>query len=219
MSIYHRVHACLDGELSRDHLPGDERAELESLERVLASTAECLRDHPPIDLRMGVLHRLPQAAVPLPRAARARLALRQAWLGFWEPRRVSFQFRPSLALAAFLLVGLLPLGIFSLRAADPAGLAAEVEAHPILVQFRLDASGASSVSLVGSFSGWAPAAALRESAPGVWTATVPLEPGVHDYLFLVDGAEWVADPAAHPVEDDFGGTNSRLLLTAPHSAI
>jgi hypothetical protein len=218
MSIHHRVHACLDGELSANHLQADERAELEALERILASAAECVRDHP-IDLRTVVLHRLPQAATQLPRAARARMALRRAWLGFWEPRRVSFQFRPSLALAALLLVGLLPLGFFSLPATDSAGLAAEVEAHPVLVQFRLDASSVSSVSLVGSFSGWATAAELRESAPGIWTVTVPLKPGVHDYLFLVDGAEWVVDPAAHPVEDDFGGTNGRLLLTTPHSAI
>ena len=59
---------------------------------------------------------------------------------------------------------------------------------------------------------------LSETAPGVWSAMVPLDPGVHDYTFLVDGQEWVVDPNATNVEDSFGGMNSRLFLAAPLDA-
>jgi 1,4-alpha-glucan branching enzyme len=83
------------------------------------------------------------------------------------------------------------------------------------VQFRLQAPGAARVALAGSFTGWKPEYELHESEPGTWTALVPLKPGVHDYTFVVDGHEWIPDPNAPQVADDFGGRNSRLFLPAP----
>ncbi|MEX0912764.1 MAG: glycogen-binding domain-containing protein, partial [Gemmatimonadota bacterium] len=85
----------------------------------------------------------------------------------------------------------------------------------IYVQFRLDAPGAQRVELAGSFTDWAPAHQLHETGAGVWTVVVPLEPGVHDYTFVIDGERWIVDPNAPSVEDDFGGSNSRLFLPAP----
>ncbi len=49
----------------------------------------------------------------------------------------------------------------------------------------------------------------------MWSVTVPLEPGVHDYAFVVDGEQWRPDPLAPSVDDGFGGTNSRLALLPP----
>ena len=46
----------------------------------------------------------------------------------------------------------------------------------------------------------------------MWTALVPMRPGVHDYLFVVDGRGWVPDPAASQVNDGLGGVNSRVLV-------
>jgi 1,4-alpha-glucan branching enzyme len=85
----------------------------------------------------------------------------------------------------------------------------------LYVQFRLEAPGASRVELAGSFTEWQPEYQLREISPGVWTALVPLDPGVHDYTFVVDGERMVVDPYAPSVEDSFGGNNSRLFLPAP----
>jgi hypothetical protein len=214
-----RIHACLDGDLSRDELSAEERAHLEAMEREIASAISIARSIPAIDLRAEVLQRLPEAAVPLPGHERGRASLERAWTWFWAPRRVTFEFRPSFALAVLLLVAVLPVGIFHGTGTEVADAQAEVEVQPVLVQFRLDAPQASSVALAGSFSEWNPAIELRESAPGVWTATVPLRPGVHDYLFLVDADEWVPDPLARPVDDDFGGVNSRLFLTTPASSL
>jgi hypothetical protein len=68
------------------------------------------------------------------------------------------------------------------------------------------------VMLAGSFTEWQPAYELVETTPGVWTVLVALQPGVHDYAFIIDGESWVADPAAPSVDDGFGGSNSRLAL-------
>ena len=85
----------------------------------------------------------------------------------------------------------------------------------LYVQFRLEAPGAASVELAGSFTNWNSAVRLDETIPGVWSTLVALEPGVYDYAFVIDGQTWVVDPVAPRVEDGFGGVNSRLFLTRP----
>jgi 1,4-alpha-glucan branching enzyme len=83
------------------------------------------------------------------------------------------------------------------------------------VQFVLSAPGASGVSLVGDFNDWDPnAIPLRPTSDGaVWSVTIPLEPGRHEYAFLVDGSTWVPDPAATPSPgDDFGQPNSVITV-------
>jgi hypothetical protein len=219
MKINSRIHACLDGDLCRSDLSAAEREELAELERDLAPAVRYAGSVPAVDLRASVMQRLPEALAPLPWHERARTSMRRGWSAFWAPRRVSFEVRPSFALAMVLALALVPAGIFRGIGADAPSAAADEDTRPILVQFRLDAPEASTVSLAGSFSGWDAAIELWQSAPGVWTATVPLRPGVHDYLFLVDSVEWVTDPLIRPVEDDFGGMNSRLLLTTPATTL
>ena len=83
----------------------------------------------------------------------------------------------------------------------------------VYVQFRLESPQAQQVALAGTFTGWQPTLQLEETEPGVWSALVPLKPGVHDYVFVVDGERWVPDPhAPQQVDDSFGGTNSRISL-------
>jgi hypothetical protein len=215
MKIDPRIHACLDGECSREILSAAEQAELQALEADLLAVIQCARAVPSVDLRTAVLGRLPLESPSLPLLLRAKRMVAQSWAWFVAPHRVAVQVRPAFALA---LVSLIALGV-SQKGAGTEPLAADAQSVPVLVQFRLDASHALSVALAGSFSEWTPAIELRESAPGVWTAVVPLTPGVHDYLFLVDGDEWRADPTARSVADDFGGTHSRLLLTPPVASL
>jgi hypothetical protein len=87
--------------------------------------------------------------------------------------------------------------------------------HTILVQFRLEAPGARAVRLAGDFTDWQPEHTMHEQAPGVWSVTVPLTPGVHDYVFVVDEVDWRTDPHAPQVADGFGGLNSRLAVLGP----
>jgi hypothetical protein len=84
------------------------------------------------------------------------------------------------------------------------------------VEFVLVAPGASRVVLVGDFNGWSHGATpLRASErSGIWSVTIPLAPGRHEYAFLVDGKQWRPDPRAPLAPgDDFGAPNSVLTVT------
>jgi 1,4-alpha-glucan branching enzyme len=74
--------------------------------------------------------------------------------------------------------------------------------------FRLEAPDAGKVLLVGDFTNWQQRPiALKKGTDGVWTASVGLPPGQHNYLFIVDG-EWRDDPeCAVRVPNPFGGLN------------
>lgn len=86
----------------------------------------------------------------------------------------------------------------------------------VTVHFELHAPGAQQVELVGSFNQWRPGT-IRLSGPdasGHWTATVALPEGRHEYLFLVDGQQWVTDPSATVVRPDgFGHVNAIRVVT------
>jgi hypothetical protein len=215
-----RVHACLDGEIPAEALTPAERARLIGLESAIGEAAAVLRAAPVPDFSTRVMEALPaaRAAQPAP-WARLRALL-------WEPRVVSF--RPAYALAGALSIAVaavaVPREMERQAGLDPA-VATAMTAAPLpgtqrlYVQFRLEAPEASTVRLAGSFNGWKPTYELREAAPGVWTALVPLDPGVYDYTFVVDGKRWVSDPYAPQVDDSFGGTNSRLFLPAPAGSV
>lgn len=203
------VHLAIDGDLSTAELSLPERERLAGLDNALALVTGHLRSVPAPDLTAAVMR---QIAVPSPDPFWKRGL---AW--FWDPQPVRLSLRPAygfaFALATVALV-LLPLGLETERVNPVSPAAVAATAPPVYVQFRLDAENASTVSLAGSFTDWEPSYRLRETAPGVWSVLVPLEPGVYDYSFVVDGNEWVADPSAPQVDDSFGGTNSRLSLPA-----
>lgn len=81
----------------------------------------------------------------------------------------------------------------------------------VKVHFALHAPGARQVELVGNFNEWQPGA-IRLTGPdasGHWTATVALPEGRYEYQFLVDGRQWVTDPAAAVARPDgFGHVNA-----------
>jgi hypothetical protein len=82
----------------------------------------------------------------------------------------------------------------------------------VLVRLVLLQPGARSVSVAGDFNGWDPAQTkLERSDGGVWTATIPLKPGRYQYMFVIDGKQWIADPlAAEEATDGFGAQNAVL---------
>jgi len=210
--MYERVHHCLDGDLPRSALTAAEEAEYAALHgAVQAARAHVSAVRFP-DLTARVMEAIP-AAPPVAAVAPSlatRLASRARAALAWTVTPRTFVLRPAWgvagALAMVLLLALAPRVQRELAGPSP-------ERAMVYVQFRLDAPGATRVELAGSFSNWQPRHRLREVAPGVWSVTVPLGPGVYDYQFVVDGKEWVPDPAARPVDDGFGGTNSRLYLT------
>lgn len=214
-----QIHACLDGEHPRSVLSLTEVDELVRLEEAADTAVGYIRTAPIPDFTARVMACLPEPQRAPSRSEQLTAQLRAAFQWFWTPRELVLRPRPAYAFGAAFTLLVLALGgpIRMILPASPEGALAASGSVPMYVQFRLDAPGASQVSLAGSFTGWQPRYELREVAPGVWTAMVPLKPGVHDYLFMVDGEQWIPDPVARPVEDGFGGTNSRLFLARPVS--
>lgn len=81
------------------------------------------------------------------------------------------------------------------------------------VLFTHLAPDAQAVFLAGEFNGWdATALPMTRGDDGVWSITVALKPGDHEYKFVVDG-QWVED-ADNPRRkaDPFGGFNSLVSI-------
>ena len=200
-----RIQRHLDGALPLEALTPEERAEAQAWARLLAEVPSV--EAAP-DLTRSVMEEVAR------RAPARGLRRWVAWL--WAPRPVMLRPVHALAVAAAAVLVVLAVP----REAPPPQIvisATPEAASQVYVQFRLDAAEASEVHLAGSFTGWSPQVPLREASPGVWLALVPLEPGVHDYAFVVDGERWTPDPLAPSVSDGFGGQNSRISVLLPEA--
>jgi hypothetical protein len=150
-------------------------------------------------------------------------------LSWWEqfcaivtaPRTLEWNLAGVVAAACVVIVAV--GGLFSLKpervvevpvATVPAQtIAAGTTQQPtVFVRLVLLQPGAQSVSVAGDFNGWDPAQTkLERSDGGVWTATIPLKPGRYQYMFVIDGKQWIADPlAAEEATDGFGAQNAVL---------
>ena len=203
------VKRLLDGELSLAELPSELRAEgAEALRLVGAADRAPVTLSSALDERvMGTVRR--HAASPGQRAWR--------WLN--TPRNIELRLRVrpwtvwagalAAAAALALLVG---------RPAPepvPGAQARGGTRDSVLVRFVLYAPGARRVAVAGTFNQWDRAAAPLTPAgtSGVWTTTLALPVGQHQYAFVVDGARWVVDPGAPAVDDGFGRRNSVVAVT------
>ena len=67
-------------------------------------------------------------------------------------------------------------------------------ATPTKQTFRFSAPAAMGVLLVGDFTHWQQRGIpMQKGKDGIWTSTVTLPAGKHNYRFIVDG-EWRDDP-------------------------
>ena len=85
-----------------------------------------------------------------------------------------------------------------------------------VVRFVFVDSRASTVEIVGDFNAWTKGVTRleRSGAPGVWTASVALPAGRHEYAFIINGSRWITDPLAPTTSDDFG-TESAVIHVGP----
>jgi hypothetical protein len=203
------VKQLLDGELTLAELPPELQAEASEALRLLAA----------VDRRAVMLPETLDARVMDAVRTRARaVSLTRRSLGWiTEPWELRLRVRPwafgaALAAAAALVLVLRgPGGTISKQ-----GPAATTSALPesLLVRFVLYAPGAKQVGLAGTFNQWNQSATplVRASSDGVWTVTLTLPAGQHQYGFVVDGRRWVTDPAAPAVDDGFGRRNSVIAV-------
>lgn len=110
------------------------------------------------------------------------------------------------ALATLLVV----FGAGRLMPSHPSVADAQVTFH-----FELHAPGAERVELLGTFNNWQTGDIVLcgPDASGHWTTDIALPEGRHEYIFLVDGRQWVADPkAATHRSDGFGRVNAVIKV-------
>lgn len=83
------------------------------------------------------------------------------------------------------------------------------------VRFLLHAPQAKKIAIAGDFNHWDRSKNLLvgPDEQGDWSKTISLPEGRYEYLFLIDGKEWVADPATPDVDDGLGGRNSVIFVT------
>jgi hypothetical protein len=203
----------LDGELPRTVLPPEAVAELAAWERIDGTVAELRGAAAPAWLEPAVM------ANVLNRPERVSWP-RRAWRWLLTPRPL--QVRPLVPVAAAAAL-VLSIVLRNDAPAPPQGGAAVVAPVPVVyVQFALNAAGARTVAVAGDFNDWSvEAGALREvDGTGVWRGLIAVRPGVHKYMFVINGEEWVTDPAAERhVDDGFGMRNALLAVVPPGSAL
>lgn len=88
----------------------------------------------------------------------------------------------------------------------------ETQEPTVFVRLVLLQPNAHSVAVAGDFNGWNPGRTKLERADGgMWSATIPLKPGRYQYMFVIDGTQWIADPlATEDTGDGFGAQNAVL---------
>ena len=209
-----RVQQALDGDIGRETLTAAERAELAATEMALGAVVRAIPVEPLPELSSAVLQQIGSRGTaglaPAPLLRKRTTPGIAEWL--WRPRPVSIGWRPAYALAAAVVLAV----VITANALRP-GRALLPGAQQVLTQFVLSAPDAKNVALAGDFTGWQPAFTMTRTEPGVWTVVIPLDPGIHQYSFVVDGEQWIPDPAAPSVNDGFGGMNSRIAVLTPDS--
>lgn len=214
------LQAYLDGELSFEELPADLKSRAAAWDAFLEEAREQGPAGAPTGLEESVMARIRGESPE--RGAAWRRALD------WATRPRTVKVSPAaagLAAAAMVLLLLLPGGLREQapeRASPQAQRVQQAQVERtgqarIYVQFTLEAPEASSVAVAGDFNGWEAEYMLSDAdGDGVWTGRVPVGPGVHEYMFVVDGSEWMTDPQADRYTDDgFGNRNAVLAVTPP----
>lgn len=93
-----------------------------------------------------------------------------------------------------------------LLAAWAPGAQARPEKAADGIRFTYTDENAGSVSWAGAFNNWSTTAnPMQKGEGGVWTITLPLGAGEHQYKFVVDG-QWVADPENPATAGDYGNS-------------
>lgn len=197
-----RLQAYLDGDLPLEGLPAELRARAAEWDGLL----DDIRSASPAGAPLGLDARV-VAAIEANRPA-----ARPGWL-VWLLRPRMIPVPPAAVLAAAAAIVL----VVSLFGLPRGGAIAE---SVVYVQFVVDAPAAETVHLVGDFTEWQPTVELEDAdGDGVWSGRVPLLPGVHEYMFVIDGADWVTDPNATSYQDDgFGQQNAIVAVSTLNGA-
>jgi len=115
-------------------------------------------------------------------------------------------------LAAVFLLG---IGLGGLSTEEPMSSSAVAQGDELVpVRLVFYDRSATRVAVAGSWNGWdITATPLQAGGGGAFFTTIALPSGEHEYMFVVDGERWVADPTATLTRDDgFGQLNAVLQI-------
>lgn len=134
----------------------------------------------------------------------------------WLRRPMTFSLSPAMAFIILFLC-LLPIGYLATRFQGVGPSVSQVDARKkgIPVIFYYKGPEAQSVAVIGSFNNWNPKGYELSWQPdlGRWSLKLHLNPGKHEYVFLVNGEKVYPDPDADLIqEDEFGSQNSVLFV-------
>ena len=197
------VKRVLDGELTLAELPAELRAEAAEASRLLQA----------VDRRSVELSPALEARVMAAVRHRATSPGARAWHWFLTPSIPPWAVG-TLAVAATLVLFLFRSVPMS-RPATSFPAATVTGPESAYVKFVLFAPTAHRVAIAGTFNRWDPSAApmTRLGGDGVWSVTLPLATGQHQYAFVVDGREWRPDPAApRAASENFGQPSSVIVV-------
>jgi hypothetical protein len=133
-----------------------------------------------------------------------------AW--WWSPLPVRVSPLAGLALAA----GLVAIAVASTRVvggSTPSPAVAQATHDTVTFVRFVFVGRATRVALVGDFNNWGgEATSLTPAANGIWTVSIPMTNGRHEYAFVVDGQQWMPDPLAPSSSDDFDTKSSIITV-------
>lgn len=211
------LHRYLDGELSAEEMTellrlmeADSRLKEEfiGLQVAVRTMEYAERLSPPVSFAAEVMAKLPEPKVPFVKKA-----------GDFLFRGRMLRWNMAAALATLALAVIVISGIFESRNGIVQSLKKNESATPVnspgeasavAVRFVFSDPKAKTVAIAGDFNKWkTDGSILKRRDGGIWTLEIPLNPGIHQYMFIVDGEVWVTDPHAGEYRDDgFGYRNS-----------
>ena len=210
--INEELHRWLDGELDHHELPAELREEADRWRALIEARPDPGSAPPWLEQR--VMSDLP--------------AHRPGWLRRvidWITRPRTLEIRPvTVATAAVAVLAVIlvwpaaPGPDTPVNGVQSAHRTADGE---VFVQFLYVAPEAETVAVAGDFNEWSEQGFRLEDpdGDGIWTGQAPLSPGLHKYMFVVDGT-WMTDPQADRyVDDGFGNRNALIEVPANGGAI
>ncbi len=172
------------------------------------------------------VNRLPPPVVPdgfvagvMDRTASAQPFWRRWAKALWVPHTLRWNLAGAMTAASLCLLiggGLYAGGRLrqpsTPRVSEETRSADSAASPTVLVRLVVVQPGARTVEAAGDFNGWNPTRTpLEQTSNGAWTVTIPLQPGRYEYMYVVDGQQWIADPfAAEQNNDGFGSQNAVL---------
>ncbi len=207
------IHRLLDGEIAEpekmallNKVNSDPvlKKEFDVLHRVVSLTEDSARISAPPYFTSRVMRKLPEPK----RSFKASI---QEF--FFKGRTLRWNMAAALTAVSFLLV---VLG-GTLQLSKQHNMISSTNIPPdsgVTVWLTFYAPKAKEVAIAGDFNKWKiDNKILRKQSNGNWVAEMHLKPGVYNYMFVVDGKKWKADPNAELYHDDgFGNKNSVLRI-------